>query len=120
MRNVLIIAALTSGFLMMLGLGIFGWWEHYAEERIFQGVPESTIHKLENISNPDLLKKIALTLAHQQNDLSEEANSLLGNSIDLLLAVCLVGFFSVWVCVLSAVKIFYKEKNIKLGWLKWL
>jgi hypothetical protein len=120
MRKVLIIATLTSGFLLVVGLGMSAWWQYYAEQRIFLEISESTISGLEKISDPDVLRKGILMLAHQKNDISKEANSLLGNSIDLLLAICLVGFVSVWACVLSAAKMFYKEKDLKLGWLKWL
>jgi hypothetical protein len=120
MRNLLIIATVTSGFLLVIGLGISAWWQYHDEQQIFLEIPESTMSGLEKISDPGVLRKAVLMLVHQKNNISKEANGLLGDSIDLLLATCLLGFISIWACALSAVKMLYKQKGIKSGWLKWL
>jgi hypothetical protein len=120
MKFTYIFAIVTSGFLLMAALGVYFGWSYQYADGLYPKIPEETVERLSNMSDPEQLKGAALMLAKHQNERTKEINTILNKFIYAYSVMCVAAAVFIWVCTWTATKAYLKAKGVKLGRLKWL
>ena len=82
-------AIVTAIVFVLCGAAVFVWW-HYVAQQFHAALPESTIAKLEQLSDVEKLRNVAVDLARDRARIDRDVNNILSAAIDLAAFLCIL------------------------------
>jgi hypothetical protein len=120
MKYTLIFGAIAAVVFLCLAIFAHVWWYRYYDHRpIFVDIPEETISSIQNNSDIENLRKMALLLVQQNSQYGKTFNELLDSAVDLIVTLCLASAAFIGLLMLYTLKFLRKMAGQEPGWVRW-